>query len=256
MKNLLLDKLERGEKTVGTFFSMGNAALAECLALSGIDYFIVDTEHGPFDIESTGDIIRAAEVYGTAVLARVKDGSRPSILKMLDIGAKGLVIPDIKTVDEVRRIVEYGKYFPQGLRGMATARSAGYGFADYALDLGNYLKVANTRTLLLPQCETRGCLDHIEEIAAIDGVGGIFLGPFDLSVALGKPTQFGDPEFIKTVERILAACKKNKKYCFTFAMNVEGTRKFFDQGFDSVVLGNDSGIYIQAYKNLLTQIRE
>jgi 4-hydroxy-2-oxoheptanedioate aldolase len=255
MKNTLLDKLKNGEKTIGTFFSVGNAALAECLALSGIDYILVDTEHGPFDIESTADIIRSAEVHGTPVLARVKDSRRPSILKMLDIGAKGLIIPDVHSLDEVKRIVEFGKYYPKGLRGMATARSAGFGFADYALDLGNYLKIANEQTLILPQCETRACLNQIEEITALEGVGGIFLGPFDLSVALGKPMQFNDPEFVEAVERIVGSCKRNKKYCFTFSLNAEGAKRFFDQGFDSVVVGNDSAVYIQAYKTLISQIR-
>ncbi|MHC1719248.1 MAG: HpcH/HpaI aldolase/citrate lyase family protein [Clostridiaceae bacterium] len=255
MINLLLDKMKKGEKTIGTFFMQGNSTMAECIGYSGLDYLIIDTEHGSFDVETTLDIIGRSEARNITALARVKDSSRPSILKMLDIGVKGLVIPQVRSVEEVRKIVEYGKYYPMGQRGLAFARGAGFGHADFAKDFGGYLKTCNEQTMLIPQCETKECLDNIEEIVAIEGVSGIFVGPFDLSVALNKPAQFGTPEFAAALERILTACKNAKKYCFIFSMDSQGANKYFDQGFDSVAISNEADVLINSFKKLVSEVK-
>ena len=182
MKNLLREKIMNGEKTVGTFFEAGNASVAEALALTDLDYMLIDTEHGPFDVESVMLMLRGAELHGTTALVRVKDSNRNSILKMLDIGAGGLIIPQVHSLEEIKKIVEYGKYFPVGQRGVAFARGAGYGYLEHAKgDINDYFATCNRETLLIPQCETKGCLENIEEIAKVDGIDGIFVGPYDLS---------------------------------------------------------------------------
>jgi 4-hydroxy-2-oxoheptanedioate aldolase len=255
MDNFFLDKIKNNQKPLGTFFFMGNASLAECLGLAGLDYFIADMEHGPFDIESSLEIVRGAELRKITPMARVKDSSRASILKALDIGMRGIVVPNIQSVAEAEQVVAYGKYFPKGQRGLASARGAGFGFADFALDLGSYMKVCNEKTLLLPQCETKGCLEHIEEIAALDGVDGIFIGPFDLSAALGKPAQFDRPEFQEALKRIQEACKAAGKPAIMFAMNAESAKKYLQDGFDSVTVATDAAIYINAFKDLIRNVK-
>ena len=157
MKNLLREKIMNGEKTVGTFFEAGNASVAEALALTDLDYMLIDTEHGPFDVESVMLMLRGAELHGTTALVRVKDSNRNSILKMLDIGAGGLIIPQVHSLEEIKKIVEYGKYFPVGQRGVAFARGAGYGYLEHAKgDINDYFATCNRETLLIPQCETKG----------------------------------------------------------------------------------------------------
>ena len=89
MKNAIKEKMRSGEKVLGTFFELGGNTAVECLGLAGLDFFIIDTEHGPFDVESAMNFIRAGELRGISPLVRVKDTTRPSILKMLDIGAMG-----------------------------------------------------------------------------------------------------------------------------------------------------------------------
>ena len=256
MKNSVKEKLARGGRVLGTFFELGGAAAVECLGLSGLDYFIVDTEHGPFDVESAADFIRAAERRGIVPFVRVKDPTRSSVLKMLDVGAKGLIVPCIQTVDEVRRLVEYGKYYPLGQRGFAPSRSSGFGFEPFAADISAYFATCNEETMLIPQCETLGCLERIEEIAAIEGVDGIFVGPYDLSVALGKPAQFADADFTAAVGRILTACKAANKFSFIYAGNVEAARKYFAQGFDGVAYAMDAIVYVEAYRSLIARITE
>lgn len=126
MKNELKARMLAGERTLGTFFETGSATAAECLGLAGLDYIIIDTEHGPFNPQTALEYIRAAKLYGTTPLARVSEISRQAILKLLDVGAMGLVIPDVRTVEETKKIVEYGKYMPLGRRGVANTAGSGF----------------------------------------------------------------------------------------------------------------------------------
>ena len=165
------EKLNAGQGVVGTFCHLGGAIVAECLGLSGLDYVIIDTEHGPFSEESAGEMIRALQLHGAEPFVRVRDSSRAAVLHALDLGARGIIIPDVRSVEEVRDLVRYAKYFPMGERGFAFSRSAKYGFSPELKNLGGYFETVNRRALLMPQCETAGALEHIEEIAALEGVG-------------------------------------------------------------------------------------
>lgn len=257
MNNRFLDKIRKGEPAVGTFFEMGGAAVGEMIALTDLDYFIIDGEHGPYDVWQAADIIRAAEGAGTAApFVRVKDSQRNSILRMLDIGAKGLIIPQVQSVDEVRRIVEYGKYYPVGSRGFAPTRNSLYGCAEDAKGtVENYFAACNAAQLLIPQCETMGCLMAIEDIAAIDGVDGIFVGPYDLSVAMGMPAQFDRPEFAEAIERVREAVKKAGKFCIIYADTEEAAARRLADGFDSVALSMDCILYRQAINQAVHAIK-
>lgn len=256
MENKLQGSMEAGKKTVGTFLSFANADFAECIGLAGLDYVIVDTEHGPNDVEQTVSLLRASESRGATALVRVKDSSRSSILKMLDIGAKGLVIPNIRSIEEVKEIIKYGKYHPLGQRGFTTARAAGYGFADYSADIEEYMDLSNKKTMLIPQCETLESLAAIEEIASLAGVDGIFVGPFDLSQAMGKMGQFDSEEFQEALERILKACHAAEIPAFIFATTPGMAKKYFQMGFDSVALSIDIWVFTNAYKDLLKKTLE
>ena len=166
-------KLAAGEGVVGTFSHLGGPAVAECLSLSGLDYVIIN-EHGPFLMRARGK--RSAPSNSTArTFVRVRDSSRAAVLHALDLGARGIIIPDVQSVEEARRLVEYAKYYPLGARGFAFSRSAKYGFLPELKQIGDYFTATNQRTLLMPQCETAGALEHIEEIAALDGIDGIFV---------------------------------------------------------------------------------
>ncbi|WP_101912916.1 HpcH/HpaI aldolase family protein [Megasphaera vaginalis (ex Bordigoni et al. 2020)] len=254
MHNRLKEKLQNREKAIGTFFESGSTITAECLALGGLDYIIIDTEHGPFETESAMEFICACQRRKMTPLVRVKDKYRSSILKMLDVGAMGIVIPGIESVAEVNDIVRYGKYYPVGERGVAYARGCGYGFAD-SLSITDYFAEANRETLLLPQCETAGCLDRIEEIAAIEGIDGIFIGPYDLSTALGKPGQFTAPEVISAIDRILKACQQAGKFSMIYADDTAAAKRRFQQGFDSVAVNMDTILFIRMIQNLVRDLR-
>lgn len=255
MLNTTRKTMREGNKALGTFAHLGSSYAIECLGLAGLDYVIVDTEHGPFDVESTAEYVRAAKLREISPFARVKDANRPSILKMLDIGVEGLIVPNITTVQEVHKIVEYGKFFPVGLRGVAPSRDGGWGFDGFARELPAYFETCNQETMLLPQCETIGCLEHINEIAAIEGVAGIFIGPYDLSVALGKPAVF-DKTFQQAVDTVLDACNKTNKYCMIYAGDAQAAKHYFDKGFNSVAIGVDAITLINSYQQIIKDVKE
>lgn len=249
------DKLIKGESVIGTFFNIGGNTAAEALGISGLDFFIVDTEHGPFDVESTMDFIRSAEPKGITPLVRIKEISRAAVLKMLDIGAKGLIVPSVETVDQVKQLVEYGKYYPLGKRGFFFGRAAAFGFEEFTKDKDEYFKTCNESTMIIPQCETQGCLDNIEEIANIEGVDGIFVGPYDLSIGIGKPLQFTDPIYKSAIDRIVKACKAAGKYLFIYCPDAGIAKEYLEQGFNGVAVGVDVMVYINGYKELIKEIR-
>ena len=159
------------------------------------------------------------------------------------------------TVEEARQVVEYGKYYPLGCRGVAFGRDAGWGYASHATgSMDDYFTICNRETMLIPQCETVGCLEHIEEITAMDGVDGIFVGPFDLSIALGHPGEFNAPVVHDAILRVQAACKRSGKLSIIFTGSAAASRQRFAEGFDSVTLGMDSLFYVEMYKNLVADV--
>lgn len=254
MINFTRLKMLNKEKTIGTFFELGTSNAVEGLGYSGLDYIIIDTEHGPFAEESAMEFIRTAKLSKLTPFVRIKDISRPSVLKMLDIGAEGLIVPCVETVEEVKNLVKWGKYTPIGERGFFYGRAAGYGYEDFTSPLNEYFNKCNTETMILPQCETLGCLENIEEIMSIDGVDGIFVGPFDLSIALGKPGQFNTNEFSEALSRILKACKNANKPAMIFANDLENAIKNFNLGFDSVAMGTDIAALTNSFKNIVNNI--
>ncbi len=122
MKNTLKEKLQNHQQPIGTFFELGSANVAEALGKTGLDFIIIDNEHGPFEAESTLDYVRGALLGGVSPLARVREISRPAVLKLLDIGVHGLIVPDVHTVEQVQELVNYAKYAPIGKRGFCPTR--------------------------------------------------------------------------------------------------------------------------------------
>lgn len=255
MKNKLREKMLRHEKTLGTFFELGSATAVECLGLSGLDYIIIDTEHGAFDPLAALEFIRTAKLYDVTPLARVQEISRPAILKLLDAGAMGLIIPNVNSVEEAKQIVSWGKYAPLGSRGVAASAGTDFWMKDYARQgLDHYFEISNRETMLFPQCETAGCLEHIEEIVNLPGVDGIFVGPFDLSTAMGMPGQFDREEFQAELRRVQAVCAAAGKPCMIYAANEEAVKKGFAMGYDSVAYNMDASMLIKAYQEAIARL--
>lgn len=255
MQNSLKEKLLAGEKPIGMFVGSGSATVVECLGRTGLDFVVLDNEHSPMEAETTMELVRAAEVSGLCPLARVREISRPAVLKLLDIGAKGVIVPNVQSVDDVKKLISYAKYAPMGDRGFCPTRKDGWGF-DTAETVPELMTRLNAETLLIPQCETVGALRAIETIAALDGVDGIFVGPFDLSISMGLPGRFDHPDFTAAVDRIVKACHDAGKFCLFFGGTPEAVKNGFHRGFDGMAYSIDTIALIKGIKADIDAIRK
>lgn len=195
MENRLADKKAQGIPSYGTFTQLKSAAAIENIACAPFDFVVIDTEHQTFGTDLMASAVASAQGAGLTPLVRICEISRHAVLHPLDAGAAGLIVPAVKTAEEVRQLVTYAKFAPLGNRGYQPTRDCRWGSSPSFTPV-SYMEEANRKTLLIPQCETRECLEHIEEIASIDGVDGIFIGPLDLSIALGCPLQLDAPSWL------------------------------------------------------------
>ena len=242
-------------RSFGTFFELGGRGAMESLTRTGLDYVIIDTEHGCFSEETTADLILAAEKGGLLPFVRIGDIRRPYVLRMLDIGARGLIVPNIRTLKQVQKLIDCCKFPPLGRRGYCPNRTSGWGADEWSKDVFGYMDACNRRCKLIPQCETREALEQIEQIAALPGVDGIFIGPCDLSIALGIPLQFDSPILLAACERVLRACRDNGIEAYIFAGNMADAVKWAKKGFDSVTYSLDASVLIGAYRELADSFR-
>jgi len=186
-RNLFKEGLKAGRQQIGLWLSIPSPGAAEAVATAGFDWLMIDTEHTPNS---------PASVMGDAT----------EIKRLLDVGAQTILVPYVQSADEARAAVAAVLYPPLGMRGVAGLTRAGrYGA------IPNYTARANDEICLLVQVETRAALGQIEEIAAIEGVDGVFIGPADLAASLGFPGQLGHPEvkatILQAIRRIVAAGK-------------------------------------------------
>lgn len=253
-KNALKEKLCVGQKPIGTFCELMSENVVEALGYTGLDYVIFDNEHSPIEAETTLAMVRAAEHGGITPLARVRGISRPAVLKLLDVGVQGLIVPNVKTIDDVKQLVSWSKYPPIGNRGFSGSRKDGWGFM-LNMNVPDTMAYFNDRVLLIPQCETMEALNAIEEIAAVEGVDGVFVGPFDLSIALGIPGEFDNPLFKNALARIINACRNAGKFTMIFAGTGQAAADDFRAGFDSVACSMDAAFLVNGCKRELDSIR-
>lgn len=255
MRNRVKEKLARGEKVVGTFFEIGSSSEMECLGYTGLDYVVIDTEHGPYDTETVNDLIRTAERVELSPFVRIAEVTHKEIQRAADSGARGLIVPCLRTMKEMESLVNYAKFAPLGQRGFFPARSGGYGQQEWAKDIEGYMTGSNEGLLVLPQCETVECLENIEQITAMEGIDGIFIGPFDLSISMGMPGQFENAAFQDAVALILNACKAAGKISMIFTGDVPSAKKYLQAGFDGVAYSMDCAVLINAYKGIVRDLK-
>lgn len=231
------ERLERGELTVGTLVSQMRApALARILAEAGLHFFIIDCEHGSYTSETTADLCAMAVQSGISPFVRVPQISREAILRPLDAGADGIVVPQVDTVEQAEEVVFHAKYPPQGGRGAVVRRAhSGYRTAP-ALE---FLEARNRDTLIAVQIESRIGLENCEAIGRVPGVDMLFIGPFDLSVSLGYPGDLGHEEVDAAMRRVIQTAQSLGKVAAIHLANVALGPEWVGKGAQFVSLGGD-----------------
>ncbi|WP_295581698.1 HpcH/HpaI aldolase/citrate lyase family protein [uncultured Oscillibacter sp.] len=255
--NTLLKKRREGRTSYGTFSQIKSVAAIENIACAGLDYVVIDAEHAALGEDFIAGAVIAADAGGLCPLVRIPEISRRAVLHGLDAGAQGLIVPAVETVEEVRTLVRYAKFAPLGSRGYAPTRDGRWGTDGISRQGPEaYMDNSNRQTLLLPQCETLGCLEHIEEIAAMDGVDGIFVGPMDISIALGCPLQVDAAPVRSAMRSVLEACHRSGKLAMIYSNDAASAHRMAELGFDSVTVGADIFLLLGAYEKLAAELHE
>jgi len=194
-----LPQLLRGSRALlGMFVGIPSPSLVEMCGHAGVDFVIVDNEHGPAGVESTEHMLRAARASGVIPVVRTLE---QDILRVLDIGASAIQVPQVHTADQAKRIVAAAKYPPIGTRGAAfSTRAAGFGFFGGA----THIRDSNEGTAVVIMTETRTALGNLDAILAVPGVDAVFFGPNDLSFSLGHPGEMQHPEVVGAIEHGIA----------------------------------------------------
>ncbi len=199
-ENRVKRRLQAGGTVVGCFIPYPSPELAEICGHLGFDFVLIDAEHGRTTEESAYHMVLAAETAGTVPLVRVPFGHRQVILRYLDLGAAGVMVPQVNTPEEAAAVVEACRYHPSGRRGIAGVRAAGFGLLS---PLSDYVRVANDETLVIVQIESLAAVERLEEYLAIPGIDVLFVGPNDLAQSMGYPGQPLHPEVQRVMDEIV-----------------------------------------------------
>lgn len=227
--------LQQGQPAIGQWLTLPSPAVAELLASYGMEWLLIDTEHGPAGWETVEDMIRAMKGTEVVPIVRVA-GNDPVLIKQaLDRGVSGVVVPLVNTAEQAKAAVTACRYPPNGTRGVAGGRVNRYG-----VDLVKYVAEWNELALVVCQLETREAVQNAESIAAVPGVDVLFVGPNDLSANLDRFRKFEDPEFRKAVDRILQAARAHGKAAGIMAAGADETLARIDQGFRFISVGSDA----------------
>lgn len=237
--NAVKQKLSAGEAVAGIFCNLPSPASVEMLGIMGYDFVIIDAEHGAMDLETCESMVRAADATGIVPIVRVAINLPQNILRYLDAGALGVQIPMVNTREEAERVVASTKYPPLGKRGLAVTRASGFGVG---IPLPEYVELANRETLVIVQVETKEALARVDEIASVDQVDLVFLGPTDLSAALGHAGQATHPEVIAAIEEAGQAILRAGKAVGTIARDLEAYTHWREHGFQYLTTGLTSFI--------------
>jgi len=230
-----------GSPTLGTFIGGASPLAAEVSAAAGVDWVLLDLEHGAGGEEQVRDVVPAAGSYGVPTVVRVESAARIRMGRVLDNGAAGIMLPRLNTVDEVAGAIRHLRYPPAGDRGVATYnRSCRFGLDPGALDR------ANSEILGVVQIESAAAVGNADQIAGLDGVDVLFVGPRDLSHDLGVPGDLTSPAFIGAIEHVLAAGRRHGKACGLLVTDGTAAARRLEQGWSFVAIGSDSTLLAAA----------
>ena len=246
-------KLKSGALMVGTMISeIRNPNLAYMLAQCGFDFFIIDNEHGSYSPETISNIIAAARGAGVLTIVRIPEIRRETILKPLDCGAAGLLIPQVNTAHQAKEIMMHAKYPPLGNRGVALSRAHSL-YARPKAD--QYLVQANEATFIAVQAESPEAIQNLESIATTPGIDAIFVGPADLSVSLGIPGQVTHPDEIQAINTVVEVCQKHGITPGIHMSNLEMLSAWIEKGMRFVTFSSDVDMLARGATDSVIQLK-
>lgn len=251
-KNYLKDKLSSGDPVIGTWSIIPSIISTDVIASAGLDFIIIDSEHGPINFETAQNMAMACESRGVSPVMRVGKIDEADILKALDIGVHAIQIPNINTKDDVVRVIEYSKYPPIGNRGFSPFTRAGNYVQKNAHSLP---EAANNNTLVAINVEGREAIDNIDEILGLVSLDIVFIGLFDLSKALGIPGETNNPKVLELLKNLTLKISKAGKWPGTIATSRAKIPEFLAMGLKYIVYLADCEILSASYSEVVDTFR-
>ena len=251
--NALKRKLREGKSVFGPFMMIPDAGVAEIVAGAGFDFLLFDMEHGPAGLETVESCLRACELRGAVGLVRTPDGSPQTVSKVLDAGAKGILVPHVRSARQAADAVSAMTFGPPGTRGInAVSRAANYGQCDYT----EFFRESDRETLIMIQIEDREAVEELDAIAAVPGLDVIFCGPYDLSRSLG---QIGNPEHpdVKPIVERIVTVGAAKADCVPglYVGSSQAAVEWQSKGARLFAFGGDTGFLSKGAKEAFEAIR-
>ena len=250
MPSRLRNQWAQGQPTFNFFLTIPNAWTAEVMARTGFDAITLDMQHGLMDFSTALQQLQAISTTDAVPLVRLQWNEPSIIMKMLDAGAAGLICPMIETAEDTAAFVRACHYPPAGIRSYGPIRAS-------RLSEGNYFQEANREVLAFAMIETAAAADNLEAIAAVPGLSGLFVGPYDLSVSMGlkRVADIHDPALRAVLERVLAACEKRGLTAGFYSGNVAHLAEVSEMGFRLISTGDDTKLLERGAKDLLDELK-
>jgi 2-keto-3-deoxy-L-rhamnonate aldolase RhmA len=251
MKNLKR-RLKAGETLIGCWLNLGSALTAEIIGSAGFDWGLIDLEHGAGTESDVLHQLQAIEHTPIAPIIRVESFERQRIHRMLDLGAEGIMCPRINNVEEARKFAVGLSYPPEGQRGVAKmVRATGFG-----KNFDIYLKDLKENIIGIVQVETPGILNHLDEIAAMDNIDVLFIGPADLSMALGIYGQFDHSVYKDAVKATVNAAEKAGKTTGILLFNPDDFIKYHEIGIRFIACGADATFVVNGANEMVSKLNK
>ncbi len=251
----LKERLAAGQSVLGTMVTVfENPEIAKILKVCGFDFFIVDSEHGNFDYSDIAKLFAVAREAGIPPMARIPEVRREIVLKYMEMGAQGLLLPNTETVAQAKALVNYSKYYPMGNRGVSLLRAhTGFEKIDNAAE---YMRKANEETILMVQIESPTAVENINNLLDVEGIDAAFVGPNDLSQSMGIMGQMDNPQFITAVDKVIDAAKRRGKFSGIHMMSVEALQPWVAKGMTLNFWANDVVMLMNAAKAGLAKLKK
>ncbi|MGY8827633.1 MAG: HpcH/HpaI aldolase family protein [Candidatus Latescibacterota bacterium] len=245
-------KMARGEVCIGTNVSFTDPAISELFGDAGCDFTWIDMEHCPIDISTTLGHVMAVRGTNAAPFIRVPSGDVDTIKPILELHPAAIIVPQVRTPEEVQKIVAACKYPPLGIRGFGPRRGRGFGGIPYP----EYLRDADEQILVFVQIEHIDAVEAIDEILAVQGLDGVCLGFNDLAGSMGLPGQTTHPDVLEAAERVIARTTQTEKWMgISMGYDPEAVRRWIGLGVQWIGLGSDFHTLYNHTKKMLDAVR-
>jgi 2-dehydro-3-deoxyglucarate aldolase len=249
LSNSFRDRLRRGDLLIGPMVCLSSPEVVEILCGAGFDWLFLEAEHAPASPLALQHMMIAAR--DTPCVVRLPNHDEIWIKRVLDMGAAGVIVPQVNTADQARNMVRYAKYAPEGQRGVGVSRAHGYGYA-----VADYIARANQETAVIVQAEHIDAVHNIDAITDVSGLDAVLIGPYDLSASMGKMGQVNDPEVVAAIDSVARAARRKNLRLGFFGVSVDAVKSRLAEGFTLIAAGVDTMMLGQAASELCRALKD